>query len=109
MLNQITKWSVFVYSLLLMVLGVVGYSMADSIYSLIMGVGIGILLLLCSLMMFMGRKLGLILATFFTLLMAGFFSFRYTVTNNLFPGVLAVLSGGMLIFLLLHLGRWKKR
>ncbi len=109
MLDKVTKWSVLAYAIVLMALGLIGYLMANSLPSLIMGSGIGFLLLLCAILMFLGKRIGLILATILTLLLAGFFAFRYSLTKALFPALLSVLSGAMLIFLLFHLARWKKR
>lgn len=108
MLNSLTKWSVFFYSLLIIALGAVGYYQAESLPSLIAGVGCGILLLLSALLMFLGRKFGSYSALVLTILLTGIFSYRYTVTNALFPALLAVISGAMLIFLLAQLAKWKR-
>ena len=89
-------------------LGVVGYYVSDSIPSLIAGVGAGILLLVCVLIMFMGKKAGAYGALILNVILTGLFAYRYTVSEKLLPATLAVLSGAMLIFLLLQLTNWKK-
>lgn len=109
MLNEITKWSVFIYGIILIALGIVGYSAANSVASVVMGSGFGFLILICSLLMFQKKRIGLLLATLLTLLLTGFFAYRYSTTQGLLPGLLAVLSGAMLITLLLHCARWKKK
>jgi uncharacterized membrane protein (UPF0136 family) len=109
MIDTVTKWAVFIYAMFLIILGVVRYFLEDSTHSLIMGSGIGVLLLICAIMMYKGKRIGLILATGITLLLASFFAVRYSMTQALFPALISVLSGAMLIFLLLHLARWKNR
>lgn len=107
MLNTLTKWAIFFYALLIIALGTVGYYKAESLPSLIAGGGCGFLLLLSVLMVFMGRKIGSYTALILTLLLTATFSYRYAVSHALFPALLAVLSGAMLIFLLVQLVQWK--
>lgn len=109
MSNTIIKWCVFVYGIILIVLGLVGYAVVGSIPSVAMGAGFGLLLVLCSLLMFMEKRIGTFLATLLTLLLAAFFAIRYSMTRGLLPALLAVLSGAMLIILLLHHAKWKKK
>jgi len=108
MLTAIIKWSVFIYGILLIALGIVGYTEASSVYSLLAGAISGCLLILCACLMFMNKRIGLLLATLVTLLMTGCFAYRYSETHGLLPALLAVLSGAMLIMLFLNYARWKK-
>ena len=110
MSNTFVKWSVFFYGIILVTLGLVGYVIAESIPSVVMGGGLGFLLMVCSLLMFLEKRIGLFIATFLTLLLTSFFAYRYTMTKgNLMSALLAVLSGAMLIILLLHCARWTKK
>ncbi len=108
MLNAIVKWSVFFYGILLIILGIVGYKVAGSIPSIVIGSGFGFLLMICSLLMFLKKRAGLICSTAITLLLTAFFAYRYSTTRGLMPALLAVLGGAMLVFLLLHCARWKR-
>lgn len=108
MLNAIIKWSVLIYGILLIALGIAGYLEAGSIYSFVAGATAGVLLVICSALMFMNKRIGLLFATLVTLLMTGCFAYRYSVTHGLLPALLAVLSGAMLIMLFLHYAHWKR-
>jgi uncharacterized membrane protein (UPF0136 family) len=90
------------------ILGLVGHWKKASMISLIAGVGFGILLMICSLLMFWHKNVGMYAATIFTFLLTAVFGVRYTLTHNPLPAILAVLSGGMLLFLLAQLPKWKK-
>jgi uncharacterized membrane protein (UPF0136 family) len=108
MVNALIRWLVFCYAVLIIILGVVGYYRTESLPSLIAGVGSGVLLLVCVLIMFMGKKAGAYAALILNVILTGLFAYRYTVTEKLLPATLAVLSGAMLVFLLLQLTNWKK-
>jgi uncharacterized membrane protein (UPF0136 family) len=108
MFNAFTKWAVFCYAILMITLGTIGYVQADSKASLLFGVGCGILLLFSCLAMFMGKIAGSFSALIVTVALTCAFSYRYSVTHGLMQALLAVLSGAMLIFLLVQVGRWKK-
>lgn len=110
MSNAFVKWSVFFYGIILVTLGLIGYIIAGSIPSVVMGSGLGCLLMICSLLMFLEKRIGLYIATFLTLILSSFFAYRYTMTKgDLMSALLAVLSGAMLIILLLHCARWTKK
>ena len=108
MFNSVFKWSIFFYSLLIIALGAVGYYQAESIPSLVAGAGCGILLLLSVLLIFMKKKTGSYSALVLIAVLTGIFSYRYVLTAGLFPALLAVISGALLIFLLAQLTNWKK-
>ena len=108
MLKKSTSWSVLIYGLLLIGLGYFGYSEAGSKISFYMGGGIGGLLMLSSLLMFARYKIGAYGAVILTLILTATFGIRYSLTHKGLPAVLAVLSGGMLLFLLAKTAKWKK-
>ncbi len=96
-----------VYGLAMFILGLVGHWKGGSIISLIAGVGFGVLLLISSLLMFRHKSAGMYASTIFTFLLTAVFGVRYTITHKPIPAILAVLSGGMLLFLLAQLPKWK--
>ncbi len=108
MLKKSTCWSVLIYGCLLIGLGYLGYHQADSKISLYVGSGLGGLLVLSSLLMFAGQKFGAYIALFITLLLTVTFGIRYSMSHKELPAILAVLSGGMLLFLLAQSVKWKK-
>jgi uncharacterized membrane protein (UPF0136 family) len=107
MLKKTTCWTVFAYGMAMLILGIVGY-WQGSLVSLIAGAGFGILLIISSRFMFSHKMSGIYAATAFTLFLTGTFSVRYTVTQKPFPAIMAVISGGMLLFLLAQIAKWKK-
>jgi uncharacterized membrane protein (UPF0136 family) len=108
MINIFVQWSVFCYALLNIILGTYGYYVVGSLPSLVAGVGSGIFLLICSILIFRGKRGGVYGALLLTVLLTGIFSYRYTITEALFPASMAVLSGAMLIFLLVQVAHWKR-
>lgn len=108
MQKKTTSWVVLVYGVAIFILGLVGHWKGGSTISLIAGAGFGILLMISSLLMFRYKNLGMYASTIFTFLLTAVFGVRYTLTKNPIPAILAVLSGGMLLFLLAQLPKWKK-
>lgn len=108
MLKKSTAWSILVYGVLLIGLGTAGYYQAGSLMSLYAGGGFGVLLIISSLFIFASQKWGARMALVLTILLTGMFAYRYSVTGKAIPAVLAVLSGGMLLFLLAQCGTWRK-
>lgn len=96
------SWPVLIYAILLMGLGYLGYQEAGSKMSLYSGVGSGAVLLICSRLMYAGNRTGAYIALMVTALLTAVFSVRYSNTGKELPAVLAVLSAGMLIFLLVR-------
>jgi len=108
MLKKSTSWSVLIYGLILIGLGYWGYQEAGSKISFYMGAGFGGLLVLSSVLMFFQSKIGSYTAVILTLILTATFGIRYSLTHKGLPAVLAVLSGGMLLFLLAKTAKWKK-
>jgi uncharacterized membrane protein (UPF0136 family) len=108
MLQKSTSWSVLVYGLIIVSLGIWGYIDAGSKISFFVGGGLGLLLVLSSLLMFAKSRLGGYAAVLFTLLLTATFGIRYSITHKEMPALLAVVSGGMLLFLLGKTAKWKK-
>jgi len=106
-LKKTTCWTVLIYGMLMLLLGILGY-LQGSVVSLIAGSGFGLLLIFCSFMMFHHKRSGIYAAVIFTILLTATFSIRYNLTQKPHPAILAVLSGGMLLFLLAQIAKWKK-
>lgn len=108
MLKKSTCWAVLIYGLILTLLGLWGYYSSGSTVSLYAGSGFGLFLMLCSFLMFAQKKQGSYAALTTTVLLTGLFAIRYSLTGKGLPAILAVLSGGMLLFLLAQTANWKK-
>ncbi|MBX7065811.1 MAG: TMEM14 family protein [Parachlamydiales bacterium] len=108
MIKKTTSWTVLIYGLLIVSLGYLGYAKGGSSVSLYMGVGFGSLLILSALLMFFHIRFGAYAALFLTLALTATFGIRYSITQKQVPAILAVLSGGMLLFLLTRVVRWRK-
>jgi uncharacterized membrane protein (UPF0136 family) len=106
-LNKITTWFVLIYGVIIVVLGYIGYRDSGSIPSLWAGLLLGGLLVLSGIGMLTGRKAGEYVALGATALLTGVFAYRYAITGKGMPAILAVLSAGMLLFLLARLGKKK--
>jgi len=107
MLKKTTCWAVFAYGAIMLILGILGY-WQGSLVSLIAGAGFGILLIISSRVMCSHKPVGIYAATAFTLILTATFSVRYSVTQKPYLAILAVFSGGMLLFLLAQVAKWKK-
>lgn len=108
MVKKSTQIAVLTYGLLLIVLGILGYVKAGSAMSLYAGSGSGVILVFCAVLMHYKISFGSYASVFFTLLLTGMFAYRYTVTSKTLPALLAVLSGGMLLYLLAALTKWRR-
>lgn len=108
MIKKTTSWTVLVYGALMLILGYMGYAKGGSIISLYAGVGFGALLMLSAILMFFKLHFGSYAALLLTLGLTATFAIRYSITNKQIPAILAVLSGGMLLFLLTRAVRWKR-
>lgn len=101
-------WVVLIYGILILILGVLGYERSDSLMSLYVGGGLGLLLILSAILMFFKFAFGNYTALFLTLVLTGTFAIRYSLTHKGIPAILAVLSGAMLLFLLARAVPWRK-
>lgn len=99
---------VLLYGLSLVGLGSLGYYLQMSMASLYSGVAFGGLLIVCSSLMFGGYKTGFYTSLILTVGLTAIFSIRYSLTGKGIPGTLAVISAGMLLFLLAQAARWKR-
>lgn len=107
MFNKTTNYAVLLYAVLIMFLGYWGYSHGASAVSGYMGLGFGAALLLSALFMFAHQKWAAYLAVILTLILTVTFGIRYSMTYKQLPAIMAVLSGGMLLFLLAKTAKWK--
>jgi uncharacterized membrane protein (UPF0136 family) len=108
MIHKLVAWTVLIYGVLLMGFGYLGYAHSGSLVSLYMGLGSGILLILCALAIFARNGLGVYLSIILSLFLTAIFTYRYTVTQKTNPALLAVISGAMLLFLLATASKLKK-
>ena len=105
---KLACWSVLIYGILIAALGIVAFQGKHSVVSLIMGLSFGGLLVVSSLLMFSKKKSGGTIALILTLLLTITFSYRYFASEQTMPAVLAVLSAGILLFLLASSSKWKR-
>jgi uncharacterized membrane protein (UPF0136 family) len=103
-----TSWTVLVYGIFLVILGYLGYN-AGSLASLIGGSGFGGLMICSAFLMFYHKKIGVYSALILTLALTATFAYRYTLYGKPIPAIMAVLSGGMLLFLLAQTAKWKQQ
>jgi uncharacterized membrane protein (UPF0136 family) len=106
-LNKTSIWFILVYGIVIIVLGYIGFKQSGSLASLLAGLILGGILVLSAIGLFAGQKAGAYVALGSTLLLTAVFAYRYAITGRGLPAILAVLSGGMLLFLLARFGKWK--
>lgn len=93
-------WVTLVYTVLVLVGGIMGYLKAHSRISLITGMVFGLLLLISSTALFKGMKIGAYGALLFSLILLCFFSWRFIQTVKFFPsGMMALISLSVLVLL----------
>ncbi len=90
-----------------MALGYIGYRESGSMPSLLAGLLLGGLITLSGIGLLAGQKIGGYVALSATLLLTAVFAYRYAVTGKGMPALLAVMSAGMLLFLLTQFGKWR--
>lgn len=108
MMKKSTGWAVLIYGVVVMGLGYLGYHLSQSKASLGAGLGSGVALILSSLAIFFQKRSGIYASLALTALLMAIFCYRYKATGGALPAVLAGISGGMLIYLLVQIGKWKK-
>lgn len=108
MLKKSTCWTILIYGIIIAIVGYIGYHQGGSKISFYMGGSLGSLLVICSLLMLAKINFASYVALFTTLILTSTFAIRYSLTGKSNTAILAVLSGGMLLFLLAQSARWKK-
>lgn len=108
MFKKATCWTVLIYGFIILGLGLYGYFEKASHASLYAGTGLGILLVLSAALMFNHVLFGAYAALALTVALTATFGIRYSLTHKGVPAILAVLSGGMLFFLLTQSVKWRK-
>ncbi len=106
--KKTTAWSVLIYGIVITGLGCMGYSQGGSMISLYAGGGFGILLVISSILMLFKMRTGSYAALILTMGLTVTFAVRYSMTGKGLPAILAVLSGGMLLYLLARTIHWKR-
>lgn len=89
-----------IYSLLVIVGGLMGYVKANSLPSLIMGSVFGLLLLLCAIAIFRESVLGHFSAIGISIILLSFFTYRFFQTYSLMPAGLMIMVSVMLLIVL---------
>ena len=86
-----------VYSLLVIVLGVMGYRVKESLISFIVGGGLGLLLLIASIYMFMNKTRSIYYAAGITLVLGIAFAVRFAKTSSFMPAAMALFSAAVFV------------
>ena len=107
MFKKTTCWIDLLYGILLIAIAIAAYYRKNSFISLCMGGGFGLIIIASAFLLFPKKKLGIYSSVIVTLILCGTFAVRYSMTHLTLPALLAVLSGGMLIFLLAQSTKWK--
>lgn len=99
-----SAWITLIFGFLVLIGGIMGHIKAHSRISLISGILFGVLLLLSSLGLFRGMKIGAYGALALTFILLLFFSWRFFGTFKFFPSAfMGILSLVVLILLILNL------
>lgn len=89
------------YALLILVGGIIGHLVANSLISLIVSSVIAGMLLICSGLILGGNMPAYHAATFITAFLLAFFTYRFFLTYKIAPGgIMAVISGILLVYLI---------
>jgi uncharacterized membrane protein (UPF0136 family) len=104
-----TSLLVLLYGLLLIGLGLVGFLKAGSKISLAIGCGFGTVTVISAYLLSAKKATGLYLSTAISALLTIMFAIRYFNTHKPLTGIMAVLSGILLIYLLVQLTEKKKK
>lgn len=96
-----------IYSILLIIGGVMGYIKADSLISLLIGVGSGLILGYCTMVHYLGNRLHCLLILGLTTLITLFFAYRFYLTGKVFPPAFMIVCG-LIVLLVMFFNRPKK-
>ena len=95
---------VFLYAVFVLTGGIIGYVCSKSTASLSSGVLFGILLLVSSFFMFKKKSFGYWMAISLSILLQGFFTWRFAKTLHFFPaGFMSFVSLAMIIIIALKI------
>jgi uncharacterized membrane protein (UPF0136 family) len=90
---RIAGWTTIIYAVIVFVGGLIGHSLAGSNASLIAGIVFSILLVISGLGLLAHKKFGAIFALALTLILDGFFTYRFMLSFSFMPaGMMALLS-----------------
>jgi uncharacterized membrane protein (UPF0136 family) len=91
------------YALLILVGGIIGHLVANSLISLIISSVIAGMLLVCSGLILKENIPAYHAATLITAILLAFFTYRYFLTSKIAPGgIMALISGVLLVYLILQ-------
>lgn len=100
--------TIFTYALLILMGGLMGHYKAASTASLVAGLLFGILLLGCALLVWKKQKIGAVIALVTTLVLDGFFTYRFCLTLKFMPpGLMSLISLGALFLMAYQMKRLK--
>lgn len=99
---------IFIYGLLILSLGYLGYKEAGSKASLVSGIGFGSLLILSSFSIFAKKASGLYMSLGLTILLTIVFCYRFWISGKILPGILGILSGCVLAYLLIRMTKKRR-
>jgi uncharacterized membrane protein (UPF0136 family) len=103
---RIAGWTTIIYAIIVFVGGIVGHSLAGSRASLISGIVFSILLVISGLGLLFHRKFSAIFALALTLILDGFFTYRFMLSFSFMPaGMMALLTLIVLIIQVYSLRR----
>jgi len=90
---RIAGWTTIIYAIIVFVGGMVGHSVAGSKASLYSGIIFSILLVISGLSLLFHKKFGAIFSLALTLILDGFFSYRFMLSFSFMPsGMMALLT-----------------
>lgn len=91
------------YAFLILIGGIMGYIIANSLASLIGSSIIALLLSICTAFIWRRNLIAYHLATFITACLLGFFTYRFLLTYKLAPGgIMAIISGILFTYLFIQ-------